>query len=125
MPVAQRIYNWVGKKGNKRLVIKYDTKDNALTYIDTIGDMWVDHKYSILKNALRYDREIITDSDLIAFDDYIELLKTYKIRVHLVANASSGSASKSRLRNALGRLKAAGIKVKYYASVDSLNKQLK
>lgn len=92
----------------------------ALNLLD-IG--WIDHTFAILQHLLPRFDWIVTDTDLLAHDDYIKHLRDTHI-VFLVRTDGKLAANYGRLNAAATKLRAAGIKVRYFASMKSLNKTL-
>lgn len=111
MLLTQPIYRFVGEG----TTIQYDsqTRGQALNFT---GPTWIDHKWGLVKTLLRAHPVIVTDNDLLTHDDYMEVLGDRLI----VFIYSDRAASKNRLYKAQAKLKAAGIRTKYFVSREAL-----
>ncbi|HYX39965.1 MAG TPA: hypothetical protein VE954_43265 [Oligoflexus sp.] len=113
MELTKPVYSYVDGK----LSINYaPCFDKAL---NLIGASWIDTKYSLVKGALPNHSVAVTDTDLLAHDDYLAIIIERRITVILVAGVGQLSASPKRLRKAEAKLKEAGVKVIYRASLDT------
>jgi hypothetical protein len=114
----QIIYKLVGKNENKRIIIHYDPKECEHKVLNMLGQGWIDCRFGLTKQALRKGRIILTDSDLVAHDDYIESLQYCgECTVVLVMKSKHlMAASNKRMQIAADRLRNAGIKIKTFAS---------
>jgi len=81
------------------------------------GMAYSDRKYKLAYNQLTNFKFIVTDSDLLAHDDYIELLKkTWAPEVIIYFENASYAPSRLRIDKAILKLKAHGIKTKFFLS---------
>ncbi len=117
MKLTKALYSFKGG----RLQINYDgmtafSDDYAL---NLIGVSWVDVKYGLLKSIVKQFDVVVTDSDLLAHDDYLEQIPS-STTIVLYHSGSGISASKLRLKNAKQKLKERGIKHKFFVKETSL-----
>ncbi len=114
MQLTKPVYTW--NEGGTGLTIQYNSEccEQALNFT---GPTWVDHRLGLVKALLRTHPVVVTDNDLVAHDDYIEVLKERQPLVVLVFN---GQASILRLHRAEAKLRDAGIKVRYFASLRTM-----
>jgi hypothetical protein len=77
---------------------------------------WVDTRYDLIKKQIPAYEVLLTQTDLIAHDDYVEQLATWHMVVLYFDGVSQLGASKGRLKSAMARLKADGYKCRYFAS---------
>ena len=124
MKLTNQIYSLL----SNTIKIEYiPMSDAALNFT---GCAWLDSKYQIVRNSLLKTYDIVvTDTDIIAHDDYIEKLTPS----HQILFVYTGivkdtighiGASKKRIRRAIEKLKASGIKCRYFASKESLEKYM-
>ena len=120
MKLTKQVYTW---KTNGSLNIEFNTEYQNKV-LNAIGSSWLDIRFGIIKSALTTNlyQFVATDSDLLAHDDYIKKITTQT--VYLVNTKAPTSASTKRLKKAKEKLKAAKIKVRYFASQESFKKFL-
>jgi len=80
--------------------------------INFTGLTWCDSKWMILEKVLNPYKKLITDSDLLAHDDYIELLLSNNIK-KIFFTITPTSVSQKRRARAVKKIRAHGIKVSY------------
>lgn len=111
MKTTRPVYEF--NKGN--LVIHYETETSWKTALD-IGAAWLDSRYGFLKAIVSRHDAIITCTDLIACDDYIECLRSSQVVVFYVDKDEKGSASRKRLETAYNKLISQGYLCRFFAS---------
>lgn len=104
------------------------------TALNLTGYLWSDHKYSFVKNLLVSNpyrhRILVTDTDLLAHDDYMQAMLP---NVHLIVFVLSPvgemfngqktcGASKKRLKQAIAKLNRAGFTTKFFVNKDAANR---
>lgn len=143
--ITKQVYG-VGDSGRIDLTYEGGTLGKAL---NLSGYTWLDYKYNFIKSVIGKHKVIITDTDLLAHDDYIEVLlnsrrqlgheiifvltSTFSIKnpsspsISFLGSNTCGASSK-RLKKAQEKLTEAGIKTKYFvdhgAAVRYIRKKL-
>jgi len=85
---------------------------------------WVDVQYGIVRSVLKRHSVILTTTDLIAHDDYLANLDKTQTIVLVYGGYLGSTPSKRRLLKAQEKLKAAGIKTRYFASLETATRYI-
>ena len=118
MELSNALYS-LGKDDQK---ISFNYALDASKALNWVGFAWVDASFGFAKNIMGRHSLIVTDNHLIARDDYIDLIKAGSL-ICLVFSGEMNKlagASEGRLRKAENKLKAKGIRVKYFSSLTSM-----
>lgn len=115
MKLTKPLYTYT-KKGFK-INYKFEPKDYG-TALNCLGMSWLDDKYKLLKTLMITGRHtvILTDSDLIGRNDYIDHMSIHEIV--LVITNTPLSPSKKRMQNAYDRIKSSGHKVRLFHTTE-------
>lgn len=125
---------YVVNKATGCIDIQVNTRQRWNAALNACGYVWCDMKYGILKSLIKLNHTIVTDSDLLAHDDYVcELVGTNKEVIMLApkkhfrlsdTSNTSVSASKRRMLQAKEKLIAAGVKTKMFTDVNAMKRYL-
>jgi hypothetical protein len=111
MQLTKPVYRFI----DDGMIVDYNTKDSDKA-LNFTGPTWVDVKLGLVRARIGHHKVILTDNDLVAHDDYID-----KLTNQIVVLAFDDKASKLRLKRAYTKLRDAGIKVRYFASIETAN----
>lgn len=95
------------------LAINYDFNSSGQA-LNLTGFIWVDSKYGFIKKIIGKHMYLITDTDLLSHEDYIDCLT----KNHTVIFISK--PGRKRIKRAIELLKSADIKTKYFVNQDAL-----
>lgn len=102
-----KIYH-VTRKNTFKLILD----KNGSPLLDLCGPgVHSDRKYNLIQKCF-YTKIILTDSDLLCHDDYLQFLKDYEITVILYFSNMPHSPSEKRIEKCQAKLKHHGVKTK-------------
>lgn len=120
MKLTQQVYS-ATDTGSIKLTYDFGSRDQAL---NLTGYTWVDAKHLYVRDHLISKHQVIvTDTDLIAHDDYINQLSPDHLVVFICdRKPDRTSASRKRIMLAIAKLKSSGIRTKYFVNNDAMER---
>jgi len=110
------------KKG--QFNIKADLNQLRGDFATLIGLTWCDRKYKIFLNVTSTHKYVVTDSDVIGHDIYLDNYREDQIFVFYHSDLNT-SPSKLRVKKAYEKLKNKGFKCKFFASKGTAENYMK
>ena len=123
MKLTKPMYTCENKKS---FILTYDfSKSSQEKYaLNLLGCGWIDSRFGLIKSLVKRHTVVVTDSDLLAHDDYLEELELSHI-ILFVKDSTSVCSSEERLKIAVKKLKSAGILCKYLENMEKTKEYLK